>query len=240
MKITSRIRSLLRNQLGLEVGFAKYFPRSTDKAIYQHYLQGAAVDTIFDVGANIGQTAMAFSRSFPNAAIYSFEPFERNFHALSQAVYGKTNLYAYQLALSNKQGSLEILTDNASHSEWNSIAQHRQESLRHSSHTSKEVVNLETGHNFCTDHKINTISILKTDTEGHDLEVLEGFSDMTTQGRILSVLVEVGFGNDKSHTNFQDINAYLRDRNLILVGFYDISHRSDGCCDYANALFIKK
>lgn len=219
MKITGHVRSLLRNHLGLEVGYAKYFPRSTDQAIYHHYLQGLSIKTIFDVGANIGQTAMAFCRSFPNAAIYSFEPFDRNFHSLSHAVHGKPNLHAYQLALPNRQGSQEILTDSAPNSEWNSISQHRQDSLRLASYTSKEVVSLETGDNFCAHHRIDTISILKTDTEGHDLEVLQGFSNMTTQGRIFSIIIEVGFGDDKSHTNFQDINAYLRDRNLILVGF---------------------
>ena len=34
-----------------------------------------AVRTIFDVGANVGQTASALSAMFPESTIYSFEPF---------------------------------------------------------------------------------------------------------------------------------------------------------------------
>ena len=40
------------------------------------------VRCIFDVGANMGQSAARFAREFPSAQIYSFEPVKQTFAAL--------------------------------------------------------------------------------------------------------------------------------------------------------------
>ena len=36
-------------------------------------------DVLFDVGANVGQSAIAYRKAFPNAAIYGFEPIGASF-----------------------------------------------------------------------------------------------------------------------------------------------------------------
>lgn len=239
MKLARLLRSFLRNQAGLEVGYAKYYPVGTDRKVYDVYLPNVPIDTIFDVGANIGQTAKAFAQSHPQAQIFSFEPFERNYRILEKSLPHVSKHRSFQCALSDRNGELEILTDNVPYSQWNSLSQDKQEFLRLSTEASKETVVLLTGDDFCRQHNISSISILKTDTEGHDLEVLRGFERMLKEGRIYSVLVEVGFSNDKSHSSFQSINNYLAEVNITLAGFYDISHRANGKCDYANALFVK-
>jgi hypothetical protein len=35
---------------------------------------GCKISTIFDVGANVGQSALKFQEAFPRARIHSFEP----------------------------------------------------------------------------------------------------------------------------------------------------------------------
>src|SRR5271165_1113255 len=39
-------------------------------------MRGRKVEVIFDLGANVGMTSLKYSRLFPGAAIYAFEPFE--------------------------------------------------------------------------------------------------------------------------------------------------------------------
>ena len=43
-----------------------------------------SIQTVFDVGANYGQTAIRFSKAFPSAIIHSFEPVESNFRILKK------------------------------------------------------------------------------------------------------------------------------------------------------------
>ena len=40
------------------------------------------VRIIFDVGANIGQTALSYLKNFPDAEIFSFEPISETFQQL--------------------------------------------------------------------------------------------------------------------------------------------------------------
>jgi hypothetical protein len=50
------------------------------------------VNTIFDVGANIGQTALYFNKHFPGADIYSFEPVKATFNTLKNTVGHLSNI----------------------------------------------------------------------------------------------------------------------------------------------------
>jgi len=44
----------------------------------------AEVRTIFDIGANIGQTSAVYANLFPEAVIYAFEPFPDPFEQLGR------------------------------------------------------------------------------------------------------------------------------------------------------------
>jgi FkbM family methyltransferase len=54
---------------------------------------------IFDLGANVGQTAKQYRSHFPRAHIYSFEPFHDSFAALQQALWGDPNFHPQMIAL---------------------------------------------------------------------------------------------------------------------------------------------
>jgi hypothetical protein len=101
--------------------------------------------------------------------------------------------------------------------------------------------------NFCKSEEIESIDILKTDTEGYDLEVLKGAENLLNNNAIKFVLAEVGFNkNDIQHTYFHDIYAYLNDKGFKVLGFldlydqnaiYNIDQNSFGL-GYCNCLFI--
>lgn len=97
-----------------------------------------------------------------------------------------------------------------------------------------------TGDSYCQSNKIQRINILKIDTEGFEMNVLHGFSDMLNSGKIDSILIEVGFHNDSHHGNYFAINDFLTLKKMVLVGFYEVKYTRHGRCNYANALFVKK
>src|SRR5207244_368202 len=46
---------------------------------YRAHLAGESVDTIFDIGGNVGQSAVRFAKAFPNAQVHTFEPVPETF-----------------------------------------------------------------------------------------------------------------------------------------------------------------
>lgn len=79
---------------------------------------------------------------------------------------------------------------------------------------------------------------LKTDTEGHDLQVLRGARNRLASG-IKAVIVEVGMlGDDTAHTRFEDAYDLLSDLGFRLRGLYEPHYKSNGTLHFANALFV--
>src|SRR5215213_2166853 len=58
--------------------------------------------TIFDVGANVGQTAIWFSESFPEAMLFSFEPISSTYDTLVKNVASNKKIHCHKLAFSDK------------------------------------------------------------------------------------------------------------------------------------------
>jgi FkbM family methyltransferase len=196
------------------------------------------IGMIFDVGANVGQSGLEFAKNFPEAAIHSFEPFKANFNKLVHNTQDTVAIRSHHLALSDRDGFMDVLVDNLPNSEWNGITEKRQLQMKISSDVSKETVLLSRGDSFCEVQGISCIDILKIDTEGHDLEVIEGFEGMFEKGKILSLIVEVGFLQDQNHGNFQKINSYLIGKGMQLAGFYETCFFESGKCEYTNALYL--
>src|SRR5687768_17293358 len=65
------------------------------------YLPNTPIRTVFDVGANVGQSATRFAQEFPGAAIHSFEPVASTFEKLSRAV--PSRVRCHQIALGAAQ-----------------------------------------------------------------------------------------------------------------------------------------
>lgn len=63
---------------------------------------------IFDVGANIGQTATAFKKTYPDARILSFEPVKETFKILEKSIKDLSNVDAYNLGLGSVSGEAKI------------------------------------------------------------------------------------------------------------------------------------
>jgi FkbM family methyltransferase len=74
---------------------------------------------VFDVGANVGQTSLAWIRYWPNADFFAFEPVSKTFEQLKKNVRHTPSIRAHHLALGNVSGSLK--TSLSDDSECNSL-----------------------------------------------------------------------------------------------------------------------
>lgn len=201
---------------------------------------GIDIQTIFDVGANIGQTALHFTKHFPKANIHSFEPVSSTFKKLVSNTKDNARIKCHQLALSNikEQISISVFDDNE-HSELNSLKNNLQSKT---GNTKMETINTDTLNHFVEENKIDSIDLLKIDTEGYEMPVLNGSMNALQNNRVKLIYLEVGFSkSNPRHTFFIDAFQFLAEHNFSLFGLYEIHHydlKKDN--HYGNALFIHK
>lgn len=170
-------------------------------------LPGVKVNTIFDVGANVGQSALEYVRQFPAADILCFEPIAATFTTLSKRIAG-TNARAYQLALSDRDGGAQMRVN--ANSELSSLDE-----------GGNETVQLRTLDSFCAAEGVDHISLLKIDTEGHDLAVLRGAKGMLSRATIDIVQVEAGMNpGNNVHVPFDALRTELERHGYRLFGIY--------------------
>lgn len=67
------------------------------------------VNTIFDIGANIGVTAIVLNDLYPNAIIHAFEPEKENFEILLKNTQSKKNIICHNIGLSAMTCNMDLL-----------------------------------------------------------------------------------------------------------------------------------
>jgi FkbM family methyltransferase len=191
----------------------------------------------FDVGANVGQTAKKLSKYFPNSIIYSFEPVKETFELLEKNLFEYSNIHAYNLAMGATEGKVEIF--HRANSEWNSLVGSLNEGAKCTG-ASSEIIKVDTIDNFVKRNKISKINILKSDTEGFEMEVLEGAKYCLEHQLIDMIYIEVGFSKkDRQHTYFTCIMEELANYGYGCSGLFEKCYTKNNVILYANALFCK-
>jgi hypothetical protein len=91
---------------------------------------------------------------------------------------------------------------------------------------------------YCEQHGITHIDVLKSDTQGFDLEVVRGADSMLSESRVHLVFCEINFNEAYAELpRLDEIYAALHDRGLRLVSFYNFHYLPDRV-SWADALFI--
>jgi len=138
------------------------------------FLQSRHVDTVIDVGANIGQFASNLRRSGYDGQIISFEPIGSVFDQLSKRFANDKLWRGFQLALGNKACSDVInVSKNPVYSSLKA-----QTNLAHGFDPNARYVRSETIKIARLDDIFSTLGgnvvFLKVDTQGFERQVLEG------------------------------------------------------------------
>ena len=229
-----KLRRVFERLTGYWTYKARYIPIGTDLRI--DLARNGVTDpaTIFDVGANVGQTYARFRREFPQARIYCFEPVKRTFEQLTLATSGDPLAVAEQIALGDRAGQKEIRT-NSVLPDLNTL---RDDLM---SGSSSEVVNIDTVDDYVRRNSIDGIDVLKIDTEGYEIPVLQGAEESLDGGRIRTVFAEVGFERDNQrNTGLMELTELLLPKGYSFYGLYDLRHFPNRTPpSFGNALFVR-
>jgi len=217
----SQLRTLAKKALG-------YHSWNSDDD-QKRLIPGAKV--IFDVGANVGQTAKTYRQLFPSAQIWSFEPFPASYESLCRSL-SDQEFHPIPLALSDQVASTTLNIGAASIT--NSL-------LRRETDSGKTIlIQTDTVDHFCSEHGIPSIDILKVDVEGAENRVFKGAQKMFSQGAIRSVFVEVYF--DPVYEGMPlmwDLHAQLSEFGFRLYGLYSLYAGKNGLLSFGNALYMQ-
>src|SRR5690606_21813544 len=124
---------------------------------------------IFDVGANIGQSAKRYLKEFPQAEVYSFEPVAATYGPLTADI-ASNRFKPAKLAFGSEPSAARMDTTTGS------------SDMFQISETGNEAIEVSTLDLFWQDER--PIDFLKIDTEGHDLEALKGADKLLRDKRI--------------------------------------------------------
>jgi FkbM family methyltransferase len=131
--------------------------------------------TIMDIGANVGSwTDMAID-AWPAANLHLIDSSPSAVAALRQKYAGLANLSIHHVAIGLEEATVEVAenADTLSHSRVEKAGQGARNKLR-----------MVSGATLCSEAGIDSIDLLKIDTEGFDLDVIHGFGDMIAQRKV--------------------------------------------------------
>jgi FkbM family methyltransferase len=200
----------------------------------ERLMKPGRVTTVVDAGANEGQTSLLLARRFSDARIYSLEPLSSTFHKLKGNTARCPNVHCENCALGSEDRTIDLYPQKVSmHNSLLPELNRPELSIGPA-----EKVRVRTLDEILVAQSINNLSLLKTDTEGFDLEVLRGGVGALKAARIDVIVSEVGFHRHLCrHTNILDLQDFLAAYDYELYSIYDQNH-DRGRLDYADALFV--
>ncbi len=167
--------------------------------------QVPASEIIFDVGAHTGSWSEHALSVNPEAKIHCFEPLKKNFEGLVNQAYA-SKLVCNPLGVSDKIQKTKIFKHSMS------IYEREEFDRNIDLEQNSESIEMTTLDQYCNSNNIQQIDLLKIDTEGHDLAVLNGGKNLFDKELIFRIQFEYGPFNIYSKTLLKDFFSFFEDR----------------------------
>lgn len=182
---------------------------------------GANINTVFDIGANKGQFAIAMAKMFKETSIYSFEPTVETFNNLKKNTAEYKNITCFNLALGAELKEVDFNEGQYSHANsMLKISEFQKKQILTNSDTKTSRIKMSTFDEVFKRVNIMRPTLLKLDVQGYEKEVLKGIND---QLNIIDyVLIETSFVSlYDGEPLFPEINEFLVQKGFEIVAPLD-------------------
>ena len=204
----------------------------------------AAIQTIFDVGANIGQTTRELRGLFPAAFIHAFEPTpaSRDQFLLQHGRDPRVRLWPY--ALSDQPGPIEFFVNKRSMT--NSLLPSEPASAQWVGAENVENVTTirverKTLDEFCAEQTVSRLDILKLDIQGSELDALRGAAGLLERKAIGYICLEAPFlPLYRGQPMFHEIVQFLEPWGYRVYGLFKLARHESDRLLFADALFFRE
>src|SRR4030095_14202301 len=165
--------------------FGRYEIEKDETLFWQHLIKEE--DYVFDIGANIGYYSLqAAARIGKNGKVFAFEPVSSTYKKLIDniKINSFANIIAENIAISNKEGEIELFVADELSTGSSSISMHVNFS------GIKEKVSTIILDEYAADNNIKKVDVVKIDVEGCEPMVIEGMTKIMNDFKPL-ILIEV-------------------------------------------------
>lgn len=206
-------------------------------------LRDRDVRVVFDGGALDGGTALNYASLFPQATVYSFEPFPESFANVQRAVAHNPRIKPINLALAEKVGPRTFHSN--SDVATNSLLPNAPDIAKHLptdwvKPTGSVTVECTTADVFAAEYGIQKIDLLKLDVQGGELLVLAGAAELIRKHAIDVIYTEVNYAETYAGAaRYYDLFQHLETRGYRLYGLYNMGYfRRNSIVGGGDAIFI--
>lgn len=197
----------------------------------RNLLRELRVECVIDIGANTGQFGRALRQIGFHGRIISFEPMDHARRELEASAANDTSWEVLPLALgaTSETKTLKVFSDDtfsSLHSIKKTGAQIFGDYVRVAQNQDVLVERLDAIWPRLFLERKPGVILLKTDTQGHDLEVLHGAE--LSLAKVVAVLTEAAIEPIyEDAPGLGDVTMYLEERGFRASGFYPLSHRPE-------------
>lgn len=177
---------------------------SGEAAWLQHYLSKQQQAVVLDVGANEGQYAALVLQVNTKLKLFSFEPHPHTFQKLQQRWGQTAGVKLLQVGVGDEVGQMSLFdhaeADGSQHASlYKGVIEdlHQQKAVAHT----VDIIKID---DFIKEEQLETIDLLKIDTEGHEYKVLLGAMGAIRTQRIKAIHLEFNEMNVISRQTFKD------------------------------------
>jgi FkbM family methyltransferase len=159
--------------------------------------------TILDIGAHVGSATLHFRHVYPQARIFCFEPDPVCFELLTRNIAGETNIHAHNLALGPSNSRQQLYAGVYSSLQGSLIPNEENRKIG-------PTVEVRAVSEMLTGLAIESISVLKVDTEGLEYPILRALTDQLSR-------VEVIYLEYHSERDRRDLDQLLGERFILFA-----------------------
>jgi FkbM family methyltransferase len=210
----------------------------------QRWLKDLGINTVLDVGANVGDFAKLAREVFPAAAIYSFEPLPDCFARLRSSLPGDTKFFPIEAGIGRQDGELDFYRSfHSPSSSFLKMEEFHKEAFpeTHDGQATTPIkINVRTLDGLLADKELEDNILVKIDVQGFELEAIAGAT--ATLGRSKIVIIEMSFANlYAGQPLFHDVYQAMHSHGFRFRGsLAQMLHPMTGEIVQTDAIFVKE
>jgi FkbM family methyltransferase len=210
-------------------------------AVQLSLLQRKPVRSIFDVGANRGDTVARYLETFPDARILAFEPTPELVNVLKSRFAANPNVAVQELAIGEQMDRKDLFLYDRDMA--NSLVELKDDryivgGTRSQGRVTVDVATLD---RFCELNTVDEIDILKLDIQGTDLRALQGARELLGAGRVRLLIIELLFVDLYVGQCYAwEVCSHLHDAGYPLFNLYNVRTDLDGQLKWADGIFLRR
>ncbi len=156
----------------------------------KRWLMDMNIQTVLDVGANIGEFSAIAASLFPTAGIYAFEPINDCVESIKQKQI--PNVTVYQIALGNQNGEAKFYI-----SSWNpssslkKMGELHKQNWPHTAENISTTVKTRRLDSFESEFDLKQEILVKVDIQGAETEFIDGAKNTLSKAKV--IIIEAGY-----------------------------------------------